>query len=138
MHSRVATTQLRGRIVSLTLTMLHQVYAGPDASKRMARDAGTSHRTSEKWWAALTTPRADVLLRMAAANEQLRAELLRRLGAHGYADQADTVIGGDAVPVVRGAAGTGRGLDRPAAATGEADALRTVDRRAGERRGQGI
>ena len=70
---------------SLTVNMLHLAYAGPDASKRMARDAGTSHRTAEKWWARLTTPRADVLLRMAQENEQLRALMLRALEGSAYA-----------------------------------------------------
>ena len=78
---------------SLTVNMLHLAYAGPDASKRMARDAGTSHRTAEKWWARLTTPRADVLLRMAQENEQLRALMLRALEGSAYAGLGADVAG---------------------------------------------
>ncbi len=80
-------------MASITLGILATVYAGPDASKRMARDAGTSHRTAEKWWAAITTPRADVLMRMAQRNEALRAEMLRALAGASYAGLVDQMAG---------------------------------------------
>ncbi len=131
MRSSIATTHKRGRIVSLTLTMLHQVYAGPDASKRMARDAGTSHRTAEKWWAALTTPRADVLLRMMRENEALRAEMLRALTEDAYAGLVADVAG--TAGAAQGRALASGGGTATASVAGPADAL---DRRQGERRGR--
>lgn len=94
MRSRITATQNRGpRMASLTVNMLRTAYAGPDAPKRMARDAGTSHRTAEKWWARLTTPRADVLLRMTRENEALRAEMLRALSGEAYAGLVADVAG---------------------------------------------
>jgi hypothetical protein len=84
-YSKQNTQKWDGVVVhSMTLGILGIVYAGPNAPKRMSRDAGVSYRTAEKWWARLTTPRADVLLRMAAKNEALRAEMLRALQGAKY------------------------------------------------------
>ena len=94
MRSTPATTHKWGRrMSSLTANLLHVAYAGPNASKRMARDAGTSHRTAEKWWAKLTTPRTDVLIRMAQENEQLRAAMILALQGDAYAGLVDDVDG---------------------------------------------
>ena len=82
-------------MASMTLSVLSSVYAGRDASKRMSRDAGVSYRTAEKWWAKLTTPRADVLLRMMRENEALRAEMLLALTGDAYAG-LDTDVAGEA------------------------------------------
>ena len=110
---------------SLTLDILHTAYAGAHAPKRMARDANVSLRTSEKWWAGLTTPRADVLLRLAQSTQHMRAELMRRLGEHGYGNTAESNDGvGSALGV--GAAGQAGGLDRSAAASGASNAARVV------------
>jgi hypothetical protein len=102
-------------VASMTLNMLHQAYAGPFASKRMARDARVSHRTAEKWWAALTTPRADVLMRMARENETLRAEMLRVLQGSAYAGIAD-VAGAVLPPQSEGVARPGGADQEPARA----------------------
>lgn len=78
---------------SAVLDMLAIAYAGPHAAKRMAQDSGTSHCTTEKWWQRLTTPRADVMWRMARHNEALRAEMLRVLQGSAYAGLVLDVAG---------------------------------------------
>ena len=87
-------------MASLTLDLLHTAYAGPFASKRMARDGRVSFRTAEKWWAGLTTPRADVLLRLAQENEALRAVMLRALQGGAYAGVLE--VGGTVRPEAGG------------------------------------
>ena len=90
-------------MISMTLDMLHAVYGGPCASKRMARDGGVSHQTAEKWWARITTPRADVMMRMATKNRALRAEMQRAMLGGAYAglvsggSGADSARNGDGV-----------------------------------------
>jgi hypothetical protein len=106
---------------TLTLDILHAAYDGPHASKRIARDAGTSHRTAEKWWAGLTEMRASAFVRLAQSNDKMRAELLRRLGDHGY---VDAEAGGVAASGAGYRVGVDCGLDRPAAAAGKVNAVR--------------
>lgn len=125
MRTTKQATRIWGQhMSSLTLDMLHRVYDGPSAAKHMAVDARVSHRTAEKWWAGLTTPRVDVFLRIAQSNDRMRAELLRRLGDHGYGTGNEG--GGRVVaPMAGDVAGQAGGLDRSSA---------TVDRRTAERR----
>jgi hypothetical protein len=58
--------------------LLRQVWPR-DTSKHAARASGQSHRSAEAWITARCTPSADTLLRMAAHNDTLRAELVRIL-----------------------------------------------------------
>ena len=60
------------------------------AAKNAARAAQGNVATAKRWVQGRTTPSADTLLRMAAANETLRAELVRRLGSHGFAESGNT------------------------------------------------
>jgi hypothetical protein len=60
---------------------------GAGAAKQAARASGMSVRTAQAWMAERCSPSADTLLRMAARNEELRAELARLL-QQGSADEA--------------------------------------------------
>ena len=111
-------------MTSLALDLLETAYAGPHACKRIARDAGVSHRTAQKWWGGINAMRADVLLRLAASNDKMRAELLARLETHGYVDTAGAQNAGAAVQGAGGSAGPACGLARSPAAKGEAHDLR--------------
>jgi hypothetical protein len=56
--------------------------AWPDATaKHAARASGLSVRTAQAWLSERCTPSAATLLLMAHRNDQLRAELIRRLEA---------------------------------------------------------
>lgn len=55
-------------------------------AKRAAAAGGMSHRTVQDWLQRRCCPSADTLLRLAAENEALRAELLRRLGGTAFVD----------------------------------------------------
>jgi hypothetical protein len=56
-----------------------------NTAKAAARAAGVSHRTSGKWVYEGNVPSADTLLTMIAESQELREELLHRLGEAGYA-----------------------------------------------------
>jgi hypothetical protein len=89
-------------------------------AKHAARAANGPVATAKAWVQRRFTPSADTLLRMASENQELRAELLRRLGAHGYAENGTTLDRSTAATDGR-ADGTSGGQAGSAA---EADAVR--------------
>lgn len=92
-------------------------------AKRAAAAGGLSHRTVQDWLQRRCCPSADTLLRLAAENEALRAELLRRLGGTAFVDSS-LAQGGAALAceadAPSSAAADGQG--RPSAPAAEADA----------------
>ena len=92
-------------------------------AKRTAAAGGLSYRTVQDWLQRRCCPSADTLLRLAAENEDLRAELLKRLGGYGLDHQSMA----QGVPAVAGGANAaaGQAADgacRRAAPAPEADA----------------
>lgn len=78
-------------------------------AKHAARHAGMSIRTAQDWLSARATPSAATLIRMARANDALRAELIRSLeGQHEEPRQMLLPLDGAAMPA-RGHAQGGRG-----------------------------
>ena len=97
-----------------------------NTAKQAARVARISVRTAEDWLYKRSRPSAEMLLRMAAENEALRAEVLRALAGTRHAmdqeqDQvaarASAVAAGRVVPPAGGAA-----LARAQAALAKAEA----------------
>lgn len=79
-----------------TLAELLRAVYPQHTAKRTAALGGLSYRTVQDWLQRRCCPSADTLLRLAAENEELRAELLRRLGGHGFAG-SDLVQSGAAL-----------------------------------------
>lgn len=73
-------------MLALTSADLFRATWPEHTAKRAAQAARGPVATAKAWVAARFTPSADTLLRMAAENIELRAELIRRLEAYGYAD----------------------------------------------------
>lgn len=92
------------------------------AAKHAARAADCPVATAKAWVQGRFTPSADTLLRMAARNDKLRAELLRRLGEHGYAENAAN-DGGVVASRDGRVAGEVGGRDRPAGPADQVDAV---------------
>ncbi len=90
-------------------------------AKHAAVATSRSHRTIQDWLQKRCTPSADTLLKMAAENQELRAELIRRLEAFGYDPLLEASAGADLAPMRREDGDAG-GSDRPA---GAPDALGT-------------
>jgi hypothetical protein len=77
--------------------------------KRVARLSGRSVRTVQAWFAARCVPSSEDLLRMARANDALRAELIRSLeGQHDDTRQMVLPLDGAPLPS-RGHAAPRRG-----------------------------
>jgi len=90
-------------------------------AKHVARAADGPVATAKNWVQRRFTPSADTLLKMAAENQELRAELIRRLEAFGYDPLLEASAGADLAPMRREDGDAG-GSDRPA---GAPDALGT-------------
>ena len=93
------------------------------AAKNAARAAQGSVATAKAWVQGRTTPSADTLLRMAAANYELRAELVRRLGGHEFEDKSPAISSSVATAMDSGSAGAIGGLDRSTAVGTPGDRL---------------
>jgi len=91
-------------------------------AKRAAAAGGLSHRTVQDWLQRRCCPSADTLLRLAAENDELRAELLRRLGGTAFVDSGLAQSGAALVCEVSAASGAAPDEEgrRPASAA-EAD-----------------
>ena len=92
-----------------------------NTAKHAARAADGPVATAKSWVQRRFTPSADTLLKMAAENQELRAELIRRLEAFGY-DPLLQASAGAVVAALRREDGDAGGSDRPA---GAPDALGT-------------
>ena len=90
--------------------------AFPTHTAKRASTRWLSHRTVQDWVQRRCCPSADTLLRLAMENEQLRAELLRRLGGHGYGgmEAGNAPVGGEVAAGRRRAAGDVGGPAGPA------------------------
>lgn len=91
---------------SIPITCIFRAVWPSDTAKHAARAAGMSTRTAQGWMAERFTPSAATLLRMADRNDNLRAELIRRLTEINNADMAprDLPVDGSAPPAASGAA----------------------------------
>lgn len=113
-----ASTIQEARMLALTSADLFRATWPRHTAKRVAQASQGPVATAKAWVAARFTPSADTLLRMAAENTELRAELIRRLEAYGYADTGmASRVGADIGP----AAGANAGMDA-APGVGEAGA----------------
>jgi hypothetical protein len=69
-------------------------YPGRHATKRVARDAAVPVGTARGWLSGRFVPSTAYLLRLARENEQLRADLIRKLESH-----IDEVMGQGVLPL---------------------------------------
>lgn len=120
----------------LTLADLLRAAFPLHTAKRTAAAGGLSYRTVQDWLQRRCCPSADTLLRLASENEELRAELLRRLGGcgvvHQNVAQGVSVVAGGHAAAVGQEAGQASGQAAPAAeadAAGVAPAYDDVERR---------
>lgn len=66
--------------VEPTIAALLRAVWPKNTAKHAAAAADRSHRTAERWVQGRDVPNADILLRMARRNDEMRAELARLLG----------------------------------------------------------
>jgi hypothetical protein len=97
-----------------TLDLLRATWPRHTA-KQAARAANSPVATAKAWVQARFTPSADTLLRMAAENAELRAELIRRLGEFDHATSLSTPVDGAAIAERRPDAGETSRQDRSSA-----------------------
>lgn len=81
MRSRSEATRLRD--------LLHDAFGPRDTAKLVARAAGVSHRTTERWVAGIAEPRASMLLRLACRCRCMRLALERMLDEESGAAPGD-------------------------------------------------
>jgi transcriptional regulator with XRE-family HTH domain len=67
---------------SFPITCMLRAVWPDNTAKHAARASGLSVRTAQGWMSERFTPSAATLLRMAERNDNLRAELVRRLTEH--------------------------------------------------------
>jgi hypothetical protein len=82
-------------------------YPGRHATKRLAREADVPLGTARGWLSGRFVPSTAYLLRLARENEQLRADLIRKLESHTNEVMGQGVLplDGAALPSARGAVG---------------------------------